>query len=482
MRKAAFLAIVFMTTLHFAKAQKIELVTADDTVEVKLISKADTNKYDTSHITLSFKLSQNQPSDSLRFKLRIDSSNSPAAFVKWDNEIAFGKNEWPTNHTDNLVKRTISIITRRVATFLQEDRIKIYLDTSKSGGAILGAADNGVLIHFNLAGSAAHTTVLSYLTDTSNTLKTDFAFYTDFAGVDDDKPNGLFQAELGFKVPLNRSKTIASHDTSHHTFLQPFRSVYTSLNLLSLENLTTSDVNKSSARLKTLDDSSFVVGFDTTITKDSTGASDTTFIKQYAQRKLVNTFDLYRWASFAFKVKLNILSFRSDFHHFYIDYTVGILRTPIFDSIQNQRVFATSFIQGPGIFYETNFIHGAPLFNLRATANYYLIKVLGNDFEQINAPIIEENTKSKYTNVFKSVSWGKMGEVSLRLSWLYNAKDADANKNNNIFVRGGLAFQEPEIDGKKFFNKYFQFQVGGVFDINSLFKAPPAMTSGDQTH
>lgn len=150
--------------------------------------------------------------------------------------------------------------------------------------------------------------------DPTNTPKLEWIQYTDFLGINSDRPNGVIQQQLLFKWPLIKSYWKRSEKFK----VQVLRSVL-------LPNILLNRIDKAK------DDSSILVPLGRTII--TSPAPDTI-------ANVVGTFDLMRYANTLFGSSLNLLTFHIDKTRLYFNYDVGLLRNRIYDTISQARPVA----------------------------------------------------------------------------------------------------------------------------------------------
>ncbi|MBV9962385.1 MAG: hypothetical protein JO072_09075 [Parafilimonas sp.] len=475
MKQLFFLYLVlFLCSNCFS--QKVKLLNGETAIVVTV--KNDGGKTtDSKTIQLLLELTGTS-ANAVNLDLKTAPEKLPDCITSIDPSITINATDWPTAGQDSkVITKDVVIKTKSVDNVPGDVSLTIMLNnatTAHNYNLIVG--DNKMLVHFNVA------TILNYSfkTDLSNTLKTDFSFYTDFLGVDNERPNGLYQLELGFKIPVNKykSKVYTKSDPSGSSYFQWFRSFYFTMNMMNLDNLLKEDLTNTGAKPITKTDSSTQIGIDTIIKPNAGGTgNDTSFTPSYAQRKLINSFDLYQWASFVSVLKLNILSWRFPRHHFYVGYNIALLRTPIYDSLANTRVHVTSFMHGPDAYYETDFKIGNPVFNVRINADYYWLKLWNNDLEQIDAPVFKYNTKSPQINYYTDTKVARIFQGSFRIAYIYNKQEN--SDGNQIFLRVSSSIQTPDVNTVKFHNSFTQVQFGGLFDISKILSKAPSQP-GDE--
>lgn len=472
MRKIITVVAAFLL-MHSVYSQKIRMINVDTAFKV-MMKGVDSATKDS--VTLFFELSGSSK-DSIKINLKII-PQAPGLIVKANTEILFTKDNWPdsVNNTKIVIKKIV-VETKPVQNIDQKE-ILVEIKPDSAGpnkDKIKNDAGDRVLIHFNRSGLINE----SLKFDPSNTLKTDFSFYTDFLGVDDERPNGLYQLELGFKVPINRYKCVVSKNAfKQNSYIQFLRSFYFNINMMNIDNLFKNDVSDNSAKPITKTDSTVQLGIDTVIKNNNNGSGgDTSFNPIYANKKLINSFDLYQWASFAARFKLNVIAFRLQNHHIYLGYNVGYLRTPVYDSIVGKRIHVGSIMHGPDFFYETDFKVGSPMFNIRVLADYYFLKLWNNDLEQVNAPVFKYNTQTAYKSYYEPTDVARIFDLSFRVAYVYNADSK--NNGNQVFIRLSNSIQCPTVNGVKFHNSFTQIQFGGVFDLTTILKKAPSAPTGE---
>lgn len=292
--------------------------------------------------------------------------------------------------------------------------------------------------------------------DTTNTPKLEWIQYTDFLGINSDRPNGVIQQQLLFKWPLIKSYWKKSDKFK----VQVLRSIL-------LPNILLNRIDKAK------DDSSILVPLGRTIV--TSPVPDTI-------ANVVGTFDLLRYVNTLFGSSLNILTFHIDKTRLYFNYDVGLLRNRINDPISQAHPVARSIysiLTGWHV-YVKSVLDPKTELNIEAEIGANKVRLKDNFFQQydiygydngpvdsIRFPVKREGERNNskpvwYSSVKLSKDWGKESTnyIFFRLKYQWQSG------KYNFLYKG----TPDEINQKEFNNHFMQVNLGLSLGLEDLFK------------
>lgn len=292
--------------------------------------------------------------------------------------------------------------------------------------------------------------------DPTNTPKLEWIQYTDFLGINSDRPNGVIQQQLLFKWPLMKTYLKRSEKFK----VQFLRSVL-------LPNILLNRIDKAK------DDSSILAPLGRTII--TSPAPDTI-------ANVVGTFDLMRYANTLFGSSLNLLTFHIDKTRLYFNYDVGLLRNRIYDTISQARPVARpiySILTGWHV-YVKSVLDPKTELNIEAEIGANKVHLKDNFFEQydiygydngpvnsIRFPVKRQGERNNsrpvwYSSVKLSKDWGKESTnyIFFRLKYQWQS-----GKYNFVYKDA-----PDEINQQEFNNHFMQVNLGLSLGLEDLFK------------
>ena len=295
--------------------------------------------------------------------------------------------------------------------------------------------------------------------DPTNTTKLEMIQYTDFLGINSDRPNGGLQQQLLFKWPINRRRW----QLSKHFSLQPLRSVL-------LPNVLLNRIDK--AR----DDSSMLVPLGGSVVRRPNSVENDTITN------VVGTFDLIRYTNTMIESSLNILTVHFENTRVYLNFDFGLLRNRVLDSLSQARLISRpiySVISGWHAYAKSTLDPKTQLNieievgfkNVRLKDNFYKqYDVFGYESGEVNGirfPVktIDGENKSRpiyYSSVKLSKDWGKESTNYIFLRLKYQWQNGEYN-----FIRRDAP---KELRMEAFHNHFFQVNLGLSLGLESLFK------------
>lgn len=292
--------------------------------------------------------------------------------------------------------------------------------------------------------------------DAGNTPKLEWIQYTDFLGINSDRPNGVIQQQLLFKWPLIKSYWKASDKFK----VQVLRSIL-------VPNILLNRIDKAK------DDSSILVPLGRTIITNP--LPDTI-------ANVVGTFDLLRYANTLFGSSLNLITIHIDKARIYFNADLGLLRNRIYDTISQAKPVARpiySWVSG-WHFYVKSVLDPKTELNIEAELGANKVHLQDNFFNQydiygydngeisgIRFPVTRQGQKNDSKPVWFS---------SVKLS-----KDWGKESTNYIFFRLKYQWQSGEyefiykdvsntIQRQRFNNHFLQANLGVSLGLEDLFK------------
>lgn len=317
-----------------------------------------------------------------------------------------------------------------------------------------------------------------YCNDSFNTLKYDIVQYSDIAGINNDRPNGLLQYQGLIKVPISQKKWVRKGQSGYS--IQIFRSV--------LFDATLNRIDKS---------------------KDEIDYNYTTFLlqnntaKQSSQPWLATT-DLWRYSNL--HVGFRLVPINIETQHFRVQFQVG-------SRLLKSRPFSTDTItSGPdsgkvksdfrSVYSNANFMEVyikmlKPESNvdLSLTAGVRGIRLLDSYYEQFDilqqdpfqrtTALAKINSKRRgapiyYASFQIGVLIGEERTVSTFLRVNYSLQKGNYLKPLSNVVDGRPVTYEE----RKFYNNFFQVHLGTTVELSKLFeninKKPEAKNGGKE--
>lgn len=300
---------------------------------------------------------------------------------------------------------------------------------------------------------------LDWVADVTNTSKLEIIQYTDFLGINSDRPNGVFQQQLLFKWPIVKSYW----NISKNLKVQPFRSVL-------IPNILLNRIDKAK------DDSSILVPLGISIVPPRTGGVSDTIAN------VVGSFDLIRYANTIIESSVNLFTVHLDKTRIYLQYDFGLLRNRILDSISQDKAVSRpiySYLTGWHLYAKSLLDPKAEL-NIEVEFGSRRVNLQDNFFKQYDIYAFEngsvrsirfpvrtpdETNKSKpiyFSSVKLSKDWGKESTnyVFFRLKYQWQ-------KGTYKFVYKDLP---RNFQTESFYNHFFQVNLGVSLGLEDLFK------------
>lgn len=298
-----------------------------------------------------------------------------------------------------------------------------------------------------------------WVEDKTNTPKLEFIQYTDFLGINSDKPNGVFQQQLLFKWPIFKSYWKLDDKFK----VQFLRSVL-------LPNILMNRIDKAK------DDSSILVPLGKSVVMNPNSSVADTL------NNVVGSFDLIRYANTVIESSINLLTLHIDSTRVYVSYDFGLLRDRIYDTISQARPVSRpiySYITGWHIYTKSALDPKASL-NIEVEAGLRRVHLQDNFFEQYDVYAYENgNTKSiqfpirtaRDKNISKPIY-----HASVKLS-----KDWGKESTNYVFLRLKYQWQRGQYNfifkdqpnllrRQDYSNHFFQVNLGLSLGLEDLFK------------
>ncbi len=295
--------------------------------------------------------------------------------------------------------------------------------------------------------------------DPSNTPKLELIQYTDFLGINSDRPNGVFQQQLLFKWPINKTYWPLCDNFK----VQLFRSVL-------IPNVLLNRIDKAK------DDSSVLVplGMSTVLSPNSS-IPDTV-------SNVVSSFDLIRYANTIIESSVNILTLHVDRTRIYLNYNIGLVRNRIYDTISQEKPVSRpiySRITGWHVYVKSVLDPKASL-NIELEGGYRRVNLKDNFFKQydvyayengrvksIRFPVQSDDEKMKskpiyYVSTKLSKDWGKESTNYIFLRFKYQWQSGHYK-----FYSKGIPDSERS---EQFTNHFFQVNLGVSLGLEDLFK------------
>lgn len=300
--------------------------------------------------------------------------------------------------------------------------------------------------------------------DSTNTNKYEFIQFTDFVGFDNDRPNGRIQQQLMFKWGVAKTWKGKKFGWQH----QWVRSFIFPDILFNRIDKTQTEVNYSYP-------GNIPVG-----------------ILPNGQVPGFTSMDIWKYSNLQIGGKLVLLALKKGNFNVYVEPYARLIRNrPFFDTLKvegsiNDSSFVTMYSGAYGIdLYGKTDFKAIGKMQLDWTFGLMWIRLFHSNFRQINGPEIEQ-----FQNVETKIP------VNLRQKntpiWFGNfrlKKPLTEKDNNYIYLRGSYLLQtgkyqplsiETDTNGgplfnlsnekRKFYNHFFQLQLGVSIDLNSLFK------------
>lgn len=294
--------------------------------------------------------------------------------------------------------------------------------------------------------------------DPTNTPKLEIIQYTDFLGINSDRPNGVFQEQLLFKWPIFKSYWKINDKWK----LQIFRSIL-------LPNILLNRIDKAK------DDSSILMPLGRSAIIDS-NTGDTSYLAN-----AVGSFDLIRFANTKIEASINIATIHIGKTRLYLNYDAGLLRNRIYDTISQKSTVARpiySYLHGWHLYVRSDLDKKTEL-NIEFELGARKVALQDNFFKQYDIYAFENGTRKEirfpvrtdngnsskaiwYSSVKLTKDWGKESTnyVFFRLKYQWQK-----GKYNFISQTNPKKFQE-----ESFINHFFQVNMGVSLGLEDLFK------------